>query len=154
MKRLFLFIDILLLCVLSGCSNYIKITGQVKFVDGEPVNFGYVVFETPENSFTGALDAQGHYAIGVNKDGTGIPPNEYTVWLAGTASVKYTTIKKSKNDESDDETFDSEETPRVHSKYTSPHSADALKFEVKRGGEKTFDFTVERPNKPQNKSKR
>jgi hypothetical protein len=154
MKRLFLFINILLLCVLSGCSNYIKITGQVKFVDGEPVNFGYVVFETSENSFTGTLGEQGRYEIGVDKDGTGIPPNEYTVWLAGTAAVKYTTLKRRKSDDSENETFESDETQRVHSKYTSPHSPDALKFEVKRGGSKTFDFTVEHPDNPKTKSKR
>jgi hypothetical protein len=155
MKRLFLSINILLLCILSGCSNNIKITGQVKFDDGEPVKFGYVVFETSENSFTGTLDEQGRYAVGVSKDGTGIPSGEYTIWLAGTAMVKYTVTKTNKNDEGDNETFDSDETPRVHPKHTSPYSADALKFEVKRGGSKTFDFTVERPclNKPQNKSK-
>ncbi|MDR2345726.1 MAG: hypothetical protein LBE18_06635, partial [Planctomycetaceae bacterium] len=150
MKRSILFINILLFCALSGCSDYIRITGQVKFVDGEPVNFGYVVFETSKNSFTGALDEKGHYSIGVDKDGTGIPPDKYTVWLAGTAVVKYTITKNNKNETNNDEVFDSDETPRVHSKYTSPHSADALKFEVKRGGEKTFNFTVERPDNTQN----
>jgi hypothetical protein len=99
------------------------------------------------------LDEQGRYAISVDKDGSGVPPGQYTVWLAGTAAVQYTTIKRNKNDDSDNETFDSEETPRVHPKHSSPHSPDALKFEVKSGGAKTFDFTVERPEQSPKKSK-
>ncbi|MDR1382557.1 MAG: hypothetical protein LBJ67_01725 [Planctomycetaceae bacterium] len=148
MKKIFLILSCMFLVFGSiGCSRNIKITGHVTFNDGESVNFGRVVFETPENSFTGKLNEQGYYTVGVDKDGTGIPPGNYTVWLAGTADVKFTATKGNKG--GDNETFDSEETPRVHEKYTTPHSSNALKFEVKRGGAKTFDFTVERPQNTQ-----
>ena len=143
MKHNFYFL--LLFLLLAGCSRNIKVTGHVVFDDGEPVSFGSVVFETPKDSFTGKLDQQGRYAIGDTKDGTGIPPGDYTVWLSGTA-LQRVSAAKGNSEDGGSEGFESEETPRVHSKHTSPHSPDALKFSATPGGSKTFDFTVERPS--------
>ena len=141
MKRSLFF---LLLLILAGCSQNIKITGKVQFDDGEPVSFGAVVFETSKNSFTGKLDQQGHYAVGDTGDGAGIPPGDYTVWLSGTALQRVSAAKGNKGD-GENEGFESEETPRVHPKHTSPQSPDALKFTVKSDGGKTFNFIVQRP---------
>jgi hypothetical protein len=146
-KRLLFLYILLLLSVSTGCSKNIKVTGHVTFTDGEPVNFGSVCFETCENTFYAKLDENGYYSIGDTQDGVGIPAGEYQVWLSGTVLTEE--IQGKNNDGH----FDVKETIRVHPKYTLP-DYDALKFEVKRGGSKTFDFTVERPDNPQKKSKR
>jgi hypothetical protein len=133
-------VPFLLLLLFSGCSPNIHITGHVKFDDGEPVNFGEVCFETEKNTFLGRLNQNGYYTVGNTKDGTGIPPGDYTVYLSGTSLVQ--TVSGKNNSESDVAAMI--EKQRVHSKHTQPGS-NALKFTVKKDGEKTFDFTVERP---------
>ncbi|GHT26901.1 hypothetical protein FACS18942_05220 [Planctomycetales bacterium] len=159
MKTFFPSSFILLFILLAGCSQNVKITGQVKFNDGEPVRFGLVSFSDDKNSFYARIDNGGRYALGVTADGTGIPEGEYTVWLSGTAELKEIPVKSKKKkvnsgEETDDDVmYEGVETPRVHPKYTSPQSPDALKFTVKKGGAKTFDFTVERPAKNSNKKK-
>jgi hypothetical protein len=132
--------------VICGCSDKIKISGNVTFMDGEPVGFGSVVFESPKESFSGRLDQNGYYTIGISNDGKGVPAGTYKVWLSGTALVEE--IQQKGNHKG----FDSKVTVRVASKYTNPNSTN-LKFEVKHDGSKKFNFTVERPDKPQNKSK-
>ncbi|GHT25785.1 hypothetical protein FACS18942_01700 [Planctomycetales bacterium] len=151
MKTFFPVISLLLI-LFTGCSDNVKITGQVKFDDGEPVNFGQVCFQDDKNSFYSSLDKDGRYSLGVTSDGTGIPEGEYTVWLAGTVEVKQILVKSKKkkvisDEESADEPeyVDGDEIQRVHPKYTSPQSPDAPKFTVKKGGAKKLDFTVERP---------
>ncbi|MDR2116777.1 MAG: hypothetical protein LBP87_10410 [Planctomycetaceae bacterium] len=138
--------------LLTSCSQNIKITGTVKFDDGEPLTRGTVIFESPTHSFPGYLDEKGHYAVGDTKDGAGIPPGDYTVWIAGTALIQDVVPKKNSSkqkvvNEDDELTYaDTFEIPQVHPKYTRPNS-DALKFTVKRDVSKTFDITVERPPK-------
>jgi hypothetical protein len=141
MKKIILFfLFSLILCL--GCSQNIKISGHVKFDDGEPVSFGEVCFETAQNTFLGRLDPNGYYTVGNTKDGRGIPPDDYTVYLSGTSLVQ-TVPGKGNSD-----VVVMVEKQRVHPKHTHPNS-DALKFTVKKDGKKTFDFTVERP--PQKK---
>ncbi|MDR2707039.1 MAG: hypothetical protein LBC02_14800 [Planctomycetaceae bacterium] len=148
MKKLILLVfTTFLFMVICGCSDKIKISGNVTFTDGEPVGFGSVVFESPKESFSGQLDPNGHYAIGINNDGKGIPAGTYKIWLSGTA------LQEEIPQKGDGEAFDTKTTVRVASKYTNPDSTD-LVFEVVRNGNKTFDFTVERPDNPKTKSKR
>jgi hypothetical protein len=130
----------------AGCSDKIKISGTVTFSDGEPVNFGSVCFNSNNKTYYGYLDKNGHYSPGELKDGDGVPHGNYNVWLSGTVLSKEILNKEGES------TGNSKETFRVAEKYTLLETTD-LKFEVKRGGSKTFDFTVERPDKPQNKSK-
>ncbi|MDR1958847.1 MAG: hypothetical protein LBQ54_07375 [Planctomycetaceae bacterium] len=137
MKRTVLFL-LFSFCLFSGCSPNIRITGQVRFDDGEPVNFGEVCFETAQKTFLGRLDQNGNYAVGNTKDGTGIPPGEYTVYLSGTSLVS------AKPGKGDSELIATVETVRVHPKYTQPGPG-AFKFTVEEGGKKTLDLTVERP---------
>jgi hypothetical protein len=146
-KRLLLIYILLILSVSIGCSKNIKVTGHVTFTDGEPVNFGSVCFETSENTYSARLDKNGYYSIGDTKDGAGIPEGAYRIWLSGTVLTEDIPNKNN------DGYFEVKETMRVHPKYTLPNH-DSLKFEVKRGGKTTFDFTVERPDNPKNKSKR
>jgi hypothetical protein len=150
MKRYLLFGFIVLLFGISGCSNKIKISGTVTFPDGEPVNFGQVCFDGNGKTYYGYLDEKGRYSPGELKDGDGIPYGTYKVWLAGTVLSEEILVGKGEEAESSGYTKD---TYRVAEKYTFPQTTDVI-FEVKHDGSKKFDFTVERPNKPQNKSKR
>jgi len=107
------------------------------------VNFGEVCFETAQNTFLGRLDSNGDYTVGDTKDGAGIPPGDYIVYLSGTSLVKESAGK------GNSDVVNTLEIQRVHPKHT--HSdPDALKFTVKKDGEKTFDFTVERPPQKSN----
>ncbi|GHT26926.1 hypothetical protein FACS18942_05300 [Planctomycetales bacterium] len=134
---------IVLLTLLTGCSDKVKITGQVKFDDGEPVNFGQVIFDGNNKSFFGNIRKDGHYAPGEIKDGDGVPYGTYKVWLAGTVlSEEGKEIGEGENSSR----ADAKETYRVNEKYTSAGKTD-ITFEVKKGGAKTFDFTVGRPPK-------
>jgi hypothetical protein len=132
---------------LIGCSNKVKISGTVTFSDGEPVNFGCVCFDNNGKTYYGYLDNKGHYSPGELKDGDGVPCGNYKIWLSGTV------LSEEILDKEGESTGKSYDTFRVTEKYTSPKTTD-LKFEVKHGGSKTFDFTVERPDKQQNQKNR
>jgi hypothetical protein len=79
MHKVIFTILILGLLVFAGCSSKVRISGNVTFPDGEPLTVGAVCFETPENSFIGRLDKNGHYSVGENNNGDGIPQGTYTV---------------------------------------------------------------------------
>ncbi|MDR0610663.1 MAG: carboxypeptidase-like regulatory domain-containing protein [Planctomycetaceae bacterium] len=144
MKKLILLIfTAFLFMSVCGCSDKIKISGNVTFTDGEPVGFGSVVFESPKESFSGRLDPNGHYTIGVNNDSKGVPAGTYKVWLSGTTLLEEIPQK------GNSEVFDTQTTVRVASKYTNPNSTD-LTVEAVHNGNKTFDFTVERPTSTAN----
>lgn len=130
-------IILLLVFIAIGCSDKIGITGTVKFDDGEPLNLGSVCFRNEKTTYMGYLDKKGQYRIGESKDGDGIHPGVYQVWIAGTdeGTVKLLPDGRAAG-------FGS--VIRVHPQFTSPRS-DGLSFEVKKGGPKTFDITVKRP---------
>jgi hypothetical protein len=74
----------LLLCTALGCTSKTQISGTVTYTDGQPVHPGKVCFSTEKETFFGRLDKNGHYSIGEFKDGEGIKPGKYNVWLAET----------------------------------------------------------------------
>jgi hypothetical protein len=143
---LFPFIFVAILSISIGCSGKIKISGHVTFPDGEALDFGEVCFTEGNKTFFGRVKEGGYYAPGEFKDGDGIPLGTYNVWLSRTI------LSEMIFDKHGNESDDVKQIERVDKKYTAPETS-GLKFEVKRGGSKTFDFTVERPDKPQNKSK-
>jgi hypothetical protein len=131
-----------------GCSGRVNVSGHVTFSDGEPLNFGEVCFTEGQKTFSGWVKENGYYSPGEFKDGDGIPPGTYQVWISRTilAEPIY-----NKNGAEGDEV---KRTDRVDQKYTAPETS-GLIFEVKSGGSKTFDFTVERPpSKTQNNPQR
>ena len=124
----------LVLFAVSGCGGpVVKFSGAVTFPDGSPVTQGTVCFESENSRFVGRLDEIGRYSPGIKKQGTGIPVGQYKVWLADTSVLN---VKKSKNSD--------HPTQTVAEKYCNADTT-PLTFEVKKGGPKTFDFTVERP---------
>ena len=123
---------------LVGCSDTIKVKGKVTFSDGEPVTHGCVTFESDSNELAlGMLDQNGHYALGRNKDGDGIKPGFYKIWLTGTNITQSTASGTGPM-------MNSTTTVTVHPKFHRKDTSE-LTFEAKWGGPTTFDFIVERP---------
>ena len=72
-----LFLTCCLLCGLVGCSNNVKVTGVVNYEDGTPVKEGEIYLE---GSVLGrATIKDGSFALGLKKDGEGVPPGTYKV---------------------------------------------------------------------------
>ncbi|GHT38202.1 hypothetical protein FACS189427_12140 [Planctomycetales bacterium] len=128
---------IIFLVVLAGCSNKVRIGGTVTFEDGQPLVVGSVCFRNDKITYTGFLDKQGRYRIGEMKDGDGIPPGTYQVWLTGTEEEKVKLLP-------DGRAAGFTRVSHVNRKYTAPESS-GLSFEVKNGGTKTFSFMVSKP---------
>ena len=68
--------------VALGCgdANRVNVRGKVTFSDdGSPLKRGVVCFDNDKVMARGTLKPDGSYAIGVEKDGRGIPPGSYKV---------------------------------------------------------------------------
>jgi hypothetical protein len=120
-----------MLLFFSGCSKYQSVSGKVTYTDGSPVTVGQVACENGEFVARAYIDVQGNYRMGRIKDGDGISPGIYKVFLydaniyeepsgGGSSIVK----------------------PQVNAKYANPDSS-GLTCEVK--GKTVFNFKVEKP---------
>jgi len=68
--------------VAFGCgdANRVNVRGKVTFSDdGSPLTRGIVCLDNDKLMARGTLQPDGTYAIGVEKDGRGIPPGSYKV---------------------------------------------------------------------------
>jgi hypothetical protein len=132
-------IALLFLLIAAGCSGKIGISGTVKFTDGEPLNRGTVCFRSADGAitFTGYLNAKGHYRIGEMKDGDGIPPGTYRVWISGSEQERPIL-------QPDGRATGFKTDRIIATQFTSPEES-GLSIEVKSGGTKTFDFKVSKP---------
>ncbi len=73
---------VILAIVALGCgdANRVNVKGTVTFSDdGSPLTRGIVCFDNDKLMARGMLKPDGSYAIGVEKDGRGIPPGAYKV---------------------------------------------------------------------------
>ena len=71
---------LLFVCLfVSGCSQYVKVSGTVTYSDtGEAVKSGAVVF-TGEKEIAQGIIKDGKYSVGRVKDGDGVLPGTYTI---------------------------------------------------------------------------
>jgi hypothetical protein len=113
------------LLFLSGCGNYVQFGGKVTDSDGQPYTKGYVIFTDAKFSARGKLQSNGTYTLDSLKDGDGLVPGKYQVYLAGHYMPQ------------DDGT---KPVSDIDAKYDAP-STSGLSCEVTKGGR--FDFTVE-----------
>jgi hypothetical protein len=68
--------------VALGCgdANRVNVRGKVTFSDdGSPLTRGIVCLDNDKVMARGTLQSDGSYALGVEKDGRGIPPGSYKV---------------------------------------------------------------------------
>ncbi|MGL6193525.1 MAG: hypothetical protein ACRC2T_01740 [Thermoguttaceae bacterium] len=138
-RLLISFIVVAIIVPAVGCSKAIKIKGKVTYPDGTPVTHGCVTFECGNQAVLGMLDSSGNYKLGRFKEGDGVMPGVYSVWLTGTNKTETNVDMSAGMPRSSSIT-----TATVHPKYTQKETSE-LTFEVKPGGPKTFDFTVEPP---------
>ena len=69
-----------LVAVGCGDANRVNVRGKVTFSDdGSPLTRGIVCLDNDKVMARGTLQPDGSYAIGVEKDGRGIPPGSYKV---------------------------------------------------------------------------
>jgi hypothetical protein len=136
MKHIILLLSFSVLCL--GCSQNVRVSGTVTFEDGSPVKSGTVKFETDAYLFDGAIK-NGAYNAGVTKQGRGIPPGTYKVFLANTARLEALINAKGQVVEKEVVLF-----PQVTQEFTLPNKT-PLTLEVKSGvGRITYDITVKR----------
>jgi hypothetical protein len=124
--------------IMSGCSGRVKVSGTVTFNDGTPLDFGQVCFTKDDLTFFGRINQKGYYTPGEYKDGDGIPPGTYQVWLARTV------LSEPILDKNGEESERVNRIERVSRKFTAPETS-PLTYEVKRSGSRKFDIIVERP---------
>ena len=143
-KSLAFFVLLLIFATLVGCGDP-KVTGKVTFPDGSPLATGQVMFQSEGFIGSGNIQSNGTYSAGKFKDGDGLPPGKYQVFITGASSY----------DESELELKPAEvtigqrpmfKTPTptvlISVKYMSPKSS-GLTVDVK--GNTKFDITVEKP---------
>lgn len=125
---------ILLVCLL-GCSENEKLTGTIRFSDGEPLTTGTIIFENERFLSRSFIKKDGSYNVGSLKAGDGIPPGRYRVYITG-AMGSY----------DDPESTEGEKLfPLVAQEFMFK---DRTPLEIEIPGEKVFDIVVERPKKP------
>jgi major membrane immunogen (membrane-anchored lipoprotein) len=76
-------LPLLLILLVTGCSNSIKVSGKVTFSDGSPLDTGNVIFENEYHSFRGKIQKDGTFRLGRLKDGDGIIAGKYQVAIVG-----------------------------------------------------------------------
>jgi hypothetical protein len=111
-----------------GCNNtFVPFGGKVTGSDGQPYTKGFVIFTNDKYSARGKLQPDGTYQLDSLKDGDGLEPGRYQVFMAGFHDI-----------------IDGPGGPIAVSdiapKYESPNTS-GLSCEVTRGGH--YDFTIE-----------
>lgn len=72
------YIFIILFLFLTGCGQ-IKVSGKVTFPDGSLLTTGRVLFDDGKNNYSGTIQKDGSFSVGMLKDGRGIPRGKYNV---------------------------------------------------------------------------
>ncbi len=125
-----------------GCGDP-KVTGKVTYSDGTPITVGQVMFQRDNFVASGDIKPDGSYSAGKNKDGDGLPPGVYKVYISG--ATKFGEIKKPAKEAAIGQIPVFQVAPTiqmVHTKYTMPESS-GLSVDVK--GNTKYDITVEPP---------
>ena len=131
------FIAILVLICAVGCGDKIKFGGKVTFSDdGSPLTAGTVVFATDTLEARGSLQADGTYKMSSDKEGDGLPPGKYKVYIRDAYTYERVGTAENATDVS---------VALIDSKYSSPNSSD-LECEVS-SSKRTYEFKVDRPQK-------
>jgi len=80
-KILLTILPLLAIVLMAGCGDP-KVTGKVTFPDGTPLTIGQVMFQKEGFVGSGSIKKDGTYSAGKNKDGDGLPPGKYQVFLS------------------------------------------------------------------------
>ena len=131
----FNFLSLLVLICAVGCGNQIKVGGKVTFSDdGAPLTTGTVYFTTDAFEARGSLRADGTYAISSIKEGDGIPPGKYRIYVGDA----FERVKVGEGENALERVI-----PLIAPKFASATDS-GLEYEVN-SSNRTFNFTVDRP---------
>jgi hypothetical protein len=127
-KKISLLILLFAVLMFFGCGNgFVPFGGKVTTPDDQPYTKGYVIFSNGKESARGKLQSDGTYILDSLRDGDGLSPGNYQVYLADFK-----------------ENIGTDDNPIYHSdidlKYENPETS-GLSCEVKKGGK--FDFIVD-----------
>ena len=132
MKLKLFFAAFFLLPLCMGCSQYVGVSGKITYEDGTPLPGGEVCFTDDKFAGLAAVQHDGTYRMGRNKDGDGIPKGDYKVYLS--SGVVY--------GESPTEGGPPTSTLLVKQKFLSPDTS-GLTCTV--SGKTVYNFEVEKP---------
>ena len=145
-KYLTLFASLFVIALLSGCGDP-KVKGKVTFSDGSPLTKGQVMFQKEGFIGSGDIKKDGSYSAGKQKDGDGLPPGTYQVFISGASTYDQAELKDAQKQDVVIGAGQLGKIPKpfdlIHSKFTSPKTS-GLSVEVK-GGSVKYDITVEPP---------
>lgn len=119
-----------LLPCLAGCSNKVPVSGKVTYQDGTPLNTGAVFMGNGLNTYYGDIQKDGTFSLGILRNGEGIPPGSYKVWV-GAAEVAPGSDGRRRH-------------ALVNKKYESGETS-GLTYKAVKGKSPNFDIVVEKP---------
>ena len=121
--------------VALGCgdANRVNVRGKVTFSDdGSPLTRGIVCVDNDKVMARGTVQPDGSYAIGVEKDGRGIPPGSYKV-----------SILFAQEEIPGGEPYSPRYNKLIDDKYASRHTS-GIELVIEPSTTR-FDITVDRP---------
>lgn len=83
MNKLRCILLLLIILLLTGCGNNIKLTGRVVFPDGEPLTTGTIYFAKSDFQARANIRSNGYYDVGSLSEKDGLPPGTYKVYIIG-----------------------------------------------------------------------
>ncbi|MDO4587426.1 MAG: hypothetical protein Q4C95_09030 [Planctomycetia bacterium] len=137
-------IMLLVLVVMSGCSNKCKVSGKVTFPDGTPLKVGMIIFEDGVSQARGNIDENGNYKVSSEGKNDGIKRGTYNVYITQANGFDTSGIESVESKEGQTN-VSMQVAPLVNfidSKFESPTTS-GLKVEVK--GKTVYDITVYKP---------
>jgi len=138
-----LFSLLLIVTLMAGCGDP-KVTGKVTFPDGTPLTTGVVMFQKENFIASGNIQKDGTYSAGKLKDGDGLPPGQYQVFINGASTYEASELEPAQGPAIGSRPIfhTPKPTDLVATKYMTPQSS-GLTVEV--NGRTKFDITVEPP---------
>lgn len=84
MKKNVAWLFLLGVLFLTGCGNQVGLGGKVTFSDdGSPLTSGTVYLVEGNFMARGPIQSDGSYIVGSVKEGDGLPPGTYSVYVSG-----------------------------------------------------------------------
>jgi len=83
MQRFFYALILFSICFVIGCGGSVTVKGTVKLADGTPIETGTVIFRNDKEQFSADIQPGGTFSPGRFKDGDGITPGIYQIYLTG-----------------------------------------------------------------------
>jgi len=143
-SRLIIFVVLLAMMPLIGCSGNVSLRGTVVLDDGTPVTTGAICFTDGTNMARGTINPDGTFEMGSVGMRDGLPPGTYTVYFFGIqvpGPANTITTVDAMGNVVEIEVMGSR-PPLIDPRYERPETS-GLQVEVTRQT-RTMDFTLDR----------